>query len=625
MLSVMDAAAAERVLWRSVVEAAAISDPDALRVRVDPTALVRGPTAADSTFVVTLPDGVSYRGLVEHTRVEGAERFVSTGRLGEHPAGEFLFIVDHGRIAGTFGPTGEQRYCLFPTDQPGVQRVTAHPEAKMPWGAGVRPPGQRPNLPRRKTAAAPDEQISPAAATSPPLIDVLMLYTPRVRTVSGSLSNVQLTADLAIQQANQAYADSAVVQKVRLVHLAEVDYFESGVLQTDLDRLTRAADGIMDEAITLRIDYRADLVHLILAFGDQSELGWLNNFSTFNTTWTFSVSSLPYLGNDAFTRAIGSNQGIEHDWVPLNVAMGAFPQYSFGYAFNGNSGPWKTLMSNGNGTRIRRHSNPQLTWDGVPMGQPLTSATPAFAAQSLNNTGPTIAGIADGVIVPPPVISSPVTASGVVGQFFQYQITAANGPQSFGASGLPLGLMIDTQSGLISGTPREAGTYRIDLSATNSGGTGVKVLTLTIDASSDCPVQRVARRLDAWGLKPPQWLGQAEPRVLELCRRFRDDVLRATPAGRELVDLYYQHRIAVMTRLERDPQLMRDAAACLASIVGTLEERPRDGRWMLTSVQRRQVDRLLQQFEQEVDAELIAAIAKTRRWLNEQSRIVGDQ
>src|SRR5262249_33694153 len=50
----------------------------------------------------------------------------------------------------------------------------------------------------------------------------------------------------------------------------------------------------------------------------------------------------------------------------------------------------------------------------------------------------------------PPVITSAGTASGTVGVAFTYQITATNGPTSFGASPLPAGLSVNTANGVIS-------------------------------------------------------------------------------------------------------------------------------------------------------------------------------
>jgi len=82
-----------------------------------------------------------------------------------------------------------------------------------------------------------------------------------------------------------------------------------------------------------------------------------------------------------------------------------------------------------------------------------------------------------------PVISSAATATGTVGTAFTYTITASNSPTSFSAPGLPAGLTVNTTTGVISGTPTTAGTSTVTLSATNTGGTGNKTLTITISAA----------------------------------------------------------------------------------------------------------------------------------------------
>ncbi|MDQ8183554.1 putative Ig domain-containing protein [Pelagicoccus sp. SDUM812005] len=87
-----------------------------------------------------------------------------------------------------------------------------------------------------------------------------------------------------------------------------------------------------------------------------------------------------------------------------------------------------------------------------------------------------------------PEITSATTASGTVGEAFNYVITANNSPQSFNVSGdLPAGVTFSSES--LSGTPTEAGTFTIALSANNASGTGAETtLTLTIDPAGAVPV-----------------------------------------------------------------------------------------------------------------------------------------
>ena len=92
------------------------------------------------------------------------------------------------------------------------------------------------------------------------------------------------------------------------------------------------------------------------------------------------------------------------------------------------------------------------------------------------------------IIVSAPVITSSLTATGTANSAFSYQITASGSPTSYGATGLPAGLSINTGTGAITGTPSAAETSSVTISATNAGGTGSASLTITVNAASAAPV-----------------------------------------------------------------------------------------------------------------------------------------
>jgi hypothetical protein len=79
----------------------------------------------------------------------------------------------------------------------------------------------------------------------------------------------------------------------------------------------------------------------------------------------------------------------------------------------------------------------------------------------------------------PPVITSPLVATGTVGLPFTYQFEAS-GATSLAANNLAPGLTFNASLGAIIGTPTAAGTFPVGLSATNTGGTSTATLTLTV-------------------------------------------------------------------------------------------------------------------------------------------------
>ena len=79
-----------------------------------------------------------------------------------------------------------------------------------------------------------------------------------------------------------------------------------------------------------------------------------------------------------------------------------------------------------------------------------------------------------------PFITSKLNANGFTGLAFNYQITSANNPTSYTANWLPFGLSLDTNTGLISGTPTATGIASGVINVVNSTGTASATLTISI-------------------------------------------------------------------------------------------------------------------------------------------------
>jgi hypothetical protein len=118
---------------------------------------------------------------------------------------------------------------------------------------------------------------------------------------------------------------------------------------------------------------------------------------------------------------------------------------------------------------------------GVISGTPSAAGNASVTINATNVTGTGSATLAITILPQPPVVSSATTASGATHVAFNYAIVGSNSPTSYGVCGaLPAGLSLDVASGVISGSPTQAGNANVTISATNAGGTGTASLALAI-------------------------------------------------------------------------------------------------------------------------------------------------
>ena len=217
-------------------------------------------------------------------------------------------------------------------------------------------PGQvTPGPPQFPAGAGPADVPADTGST----VDVMVVYSNQTAAAAGGAIVAQIQQ--AVDRANLAYTNSNIVPRLRLVHYAQVNYNESGNFNTDLDRITNAGDGYMDEVHAWRNAYAADLVSLFIENGAYCGLGWLNSSDAYGFT---AVNRGCAGGNLSFAHELGHNFGAHHD--PYVATNNVYP-YGHGYVYT--PARWRTVMAYDNAcsgvggcTRIAYFSNPDVTY-----------------------------------------------------------------------------------------------------------------------------------------------------------------------------------------------------------------------------------------------------------------------
>jgi hypothetical protein len=238
-------------------------------------------------------------------------------------------------------------------------------------------------------------QSLPSLQASAETIDVMVVYTADAANATGDIT---AEIQLAVDETNALYENSGVDQRIQLVHSAEVDYTETGNAELDLQRLRVPGDGFLDEVHGLRNAYYADLVCLwVETMYDYCGMANGMVFVTpLSAAWGFSVvMHACATGGYTFAHELGHNMGAHHDWyvfpVPVPYA------YSHGYVDRGYR--WRTVMAYSDecehhGTycpKVPYFSNPDIEYEGSPLGVPEGSPLPADNRKSLNNTAAAVA------------------------------------------------------------------------------------------------------------------------------------------------------------------------------------------------------------------------------------------
>ncbi|NLI82630.1 MAG: hypothetical protein GX443_13220 [Deltaproteobacteria bacterium] len=312
-----------------------------------------------------------------------ADGLAWVGKLDGFPAGDVVIVARDGVVAGSI-TSPEAAYSIrYDGYSHVVEEVdrSALPDADDNF-IDLQPP-------QLEETTDPQATVDDGST-----IDVLVVYTPAARVSAGGTSAIQSRIQLGVAESNAGYANSGVIQRLRLVGAIEVSYSESGDIVTDLNRVTAPSDGFLDTVPTLRNNYKADLVSLVTATPNTQYCGvaWLmsgNNpgFAPYAYSVVEEVCISP---NYTFAHELGHNMGLNHARTDP-VGDGAY-SYSYGYKDPNNA--FRTIMAYdcpGGCPRILNFSNPNVTYAGKPTGVSETAVNSANNALSLNNTRVTVA------------------------------------------------------------------------------------------------------------------------------------------------------------------------------------------------------------------------------------------
>ncbi len=277
-----------------------------------------------------------------------------------------------------------------------------------------------------------------ATASGGVVVDAVLGYTTGFAAGLGGVSQAITRLNFLVEVVNQAYVNSQVDARIRLVHALQVDYPDATANANALEELTgyKSGSGFVSPAAAFaplraaREEYGADLVSLVRKFNDPENDGcgvaWLIGSSRVGVRardepFGYSVvSDGTDVGSDGKTyfcrdetlaHEFGHNMGSQHDLDNAKrddgtLRYGAF-DYSFGYSTALDNGNFHTIMAYAakdrtpRQTRYRVFSNPRITYCG---GFPCGTAEQADNARSLGQTIPVIAGFRARVVgdTPPP-------------------------------------------------------------------------------------------------------------------------------------------------------------------------------------------------------------------------------
>jgi hypothetical protein len=297
-----------------------------------------GTTSVNGKITLNAFDNESVEVLIDQVEKLSDNNVILTGTVGGDLDGSATFVVNEGVIVANVRHGDRSESYEIRHNDRGIHTVALKKDEDIDDIEVQNPEAQ-----------AINEGQDQETAIASPVVDILSAYTPRARSYVGGTTAMIALIQMGIADTNRALQDSGCALRVRLVGTMELRQNETGYWSSDLSYLKGKTDGRWDEIHTRRSTLGADQVSVVGYYSGSSTagIGYIN--ASYSSAFTIVKSSA--FSQYTFSHELGHNLGLQHSDGYVNA-----------------TGRFRTIIAYGSYPRIRRYSNPNLTYNGYRTG-----------------------------------------------------------------------------------------------------------------------------------------------------------------------------------------------------------------------------------------------------------------